>query len=275
MNAYEGAPKGRGRLNSKVAPVMSGGSVTPGWGNGDAAAVLFAAEGATVVVVDNRINAMEEIAIIIEGAGGSTIAVAGDSASEKGFAQAVKTAVSTFGRINILHNNIGGQGSVRSLANITFSDLNEIMTLNVASAMLGCREVMPIMMAQGRGSIINISSIASIRHLNTPMAVYPAGKAAIDGFAQNIALQYASTRIRANSVFPGYIDTPFIYRNVKGKPSYAAEASKQRRSIGHPAENRSPWAAWARNRMWRMRHCSWQAMKRPISPARHWLSAAA
>jgi NAD(P)-dependent dehydrogenase (short-subunit alcohol dehydrogenase family) len=108
MNAYEGAPKGRGRLNSKVAPVMSGGSVTPGWGNGDAAAVLFAAEGATVVVVDNRINAMEEIAIIIEGAGGSTIAVAGDSASEKGFAQAVKTAVSTFGRINILHNNIGG-----------------------------------------------------------------------------------------------------------------------------------------------------------------------
>lgn len=187
MNAYAGVPKGRGRLNSKVAPVMSGGSVTSGWGNGEAAAILFAAEGATVVVVDNRIKAMKEIAIIIEGAGGSTIAVAGDSASEKGVAQAVKMAVSTFGRINILHNNIGGQGSVRSFENITFSDLNEIMTLNVASAMLGCREVMPIMMAQGRGSIINISSIVSIDDFNNPMAAYATGKAAINGFAQNIA----------------------------------------------------------------------------------------
>ena len=87
--------------------------------------------------------------------------------------------------------------------------------------MLSCREVVPIMVAQGGGSIVNISSIGSLRYLNTPMAVYAAGKAALNGFTQNIALQYASKRVRANCVLPGYIDTPWF---SKGRGEAGAKA---------------------------------------------------
>ena len=238
MSVHDGIPKGRGRLEGKVALVMGGGSIEPGWGNGKAAAVLFAVEGAKVLVVDSRIGAAEETVGIIEKAGGNAIAAAGDATSELDVARIVETCMSKLGRIDVLHNNVGGKGSGRALDTITVDDWNEYLGRNVTSAMLSCREVVPIMVAQGGGSIVNISSIGSLRYLNTPMAVYAAGKAALNGFTQNIALQYASKRVRANCVLPGYIDTPFIYQNVKGKPSYAYKgfktADEYRLSRGKP-----------------------------------------
>ena len=76
------------------------------------------------------------------------------------------------------------------------------------------------METQGGGSIVNISSIGGIRHLNVPMTTYATGKGALNEFTRNIALQYAPKQIRANCVLPGYMDTPFTRRDVKGKPSY-------------------------------------------------------
>ncbi len=238
MSVHDGIPRGRGRLEGKVALVMGGGSIEPGWGNGKATAVLFAVEGAKVLIVDNRIEAAEETVGIIEKAGGTALAAACDATSEKDVERVVKTCISKLGRIDVLHNNVGGQGSGRALDTITVDDWDEYLARNVTSAMLSCREVVPIMVAQGGGSIVNISSIGSLRYLNTPMAVYAAGKAALNGFTQNIAVHYASKHVRANCVLPGYIDTPFIYQNVKGKPSYAYKgfetAEEYRASRGKP-----------------------------------------
>ena len=226
IGAHDGIPKGRGRLEGKVALVMGGGSILPGWGNGKAAAVLFAIEGAKVFVVDHRKAAADETVDIIEQAGGHAVAASGDATSEKDVARVVAACLAKLGRIDVLHNNVGGQGSGRALDTITLDDWNEYMARNVTSAMLSCRKVVPVMLKQGGGAIVNVSSIGSVRHLNTPMAVYAAGKGAINAFTQNIALQYAGKGVRANCVLPGYIDTPFIYQEVKGRPSYAYKGFK-------------------------------------------------
>ena len=219
-------PKGRGRLDGKVAIVMGGGSILPGWGNGKAAAVLYAVEGAKVLVVDNRESAARETVEIIEQAGGQATAAAGDVTSEADVARIVKQCLSSYGRVDVLHNNVGGQGTGRRLSNMTLDDWNEMFALNITSAMLACREVMPHMVKQGGGSIVNISSIGGIRHLNTPMHVYATGKSGLIGLTQNIAVHHAKDQVRANCVLPGYIDTPFIRRPVKGTPSYAAKGFK-------------------------------------------------
>ena len=126
----------------------------------------------------------------------------------------------TWGRVDILHNNVGGQGVGRSLDTITVDDWNATFARNVTSAMLTCKAVMPIMEKQQDGSIINISSIAALRHLNSNTAVYSSTKGAMIEFTKNIAIQHAGSGVRANCVCPGYIDTPFIRRLVNGKPSY-------------------------------------------------------
>jgi NAD(P)-dependent dehydrogenase (short-subunit alcohol dehydrogenase family) len=225
-------PTGRGRLEGKVAIVVGGGSILPGWGNGKAAAVLYAVEGAKVLVVDNRREAADETVEIIKAAGGVASAAAASAVDERAVAQFVEQCVSTYGRVDVLHNNVGGQGTGRSLDNITLDDWNEMMALNITSAMLSSRAVLPHMRRQGGGSIVNIASIGGIRHLNTPMAVYAAGKAGLIGFTQNVALTHAKEGIRANCVLPGYIDTPFISRPVKGQPSYAAKGFKSTEEYG-------------------------------------------
>jgi NAD(P)-dependent dehydrogenase (short-subunit alcohol dehydrogenase family) len=213
-------PQGRGRLAGKVALVVGGGSVLPGWGNGRAAAVLFAVEGAKVLVVDRSGELAGETVSIIKGQGCVASAYAADATSEETVAAAVETCIARYGRIDVLHNNVGGQGTGRTLENITLADWNEVIARNLTSAMLSCRAVVPHMIVQGGGSIVNVSSIAAIRHLNVPTAVYAAAKGGLNAFTHNIALQYARHRVRANTVLPGYIDTPFITRPVGGKPSY-------------------------------------------------------
>ncbi|MBM3608874.1 MAG: SDR family oxidoreductase [Alphaproteobacteria bacterium] len=216
----EHAP-GRGRLAGKTALVAGGGSIGPGWGNGKAAAVLYAREGAKVAVVDWREDAARETADIIAKAGGQAIALTGDLTSESDVARIVAEMIAAFGRIDILHNNVGGSGTGKHLGNMTLEDWNATLARNVTAAMLTCRAVVLQMEQQGGGSIINISSISSIRHLNTPTAVYSAAKGALNELTKNIALHYAGKGIRANCVLPGYIDTPFIRRDIGGKPSYA------------------------------------------------------
>jgi NAD(P)-dependent dehydrogenase (short-subunit alcohol dehydrogenase family) len=132
----------------------------------------------------------------------------------------------TYGRIDVLHNNVGGQGTGRSLKSITVADWNATLARNLTSAMLSCRAVVPIMEAQGGGSIVNVSSISSLRHLNVPTAVYAAAKGGLNEFSKNIALQHASKGVRVNCVLPGYIDTPFIRRKIGGRPNYEIKGFK-------------------------------------------------
>jgi NAD(P)-dependent dehydrogenase (short-subunit alcohol dehydrogenase family) len=226
MATREKLPEGRNRLIGKVALVIGGGSIGPGWGNGKAAAVLYALEGAKVLVADTRQEAADETVGIIRAAGGKALAAVADAADEESVTELVTTCMVNYGRIDVLHNNVGGQGTGRSLKTITVADWNATLTRNLTSAMLSCRAVVPIMEAQGSGSIINISSIASLRHLNVPTAVYAAAKGGLNEFSKNIALQHAPKGIRVNCVLPGYIDTPFIHRQIGGRPNYEIKGFK-------------------------------------------------
>jgi NAD(P)-dependent dehydrogenase (short-subunit alcohol dehydrogenase family) len=210
----------RNRLAGKVAIVSGAGSVGDGWGNGKAAAFVYGKEGAKIVCVDYRLDAAEETVALIEKAGGEAVARQADVTDEDAVRGVVDAAVGAFGRIDILHNNVGGQGTGRDLTNITVDDWNAVFARNVTSAMLTCRAVVPVMERQGGGAIVNIASIAGIRHLNTPTAVYSATKGAMIQFTRNIAIHHARSGVRANCVLPGYIDTPFIRRIVDGRPSY-------------------------------------------------------
>lgn len=211
---------GRGRLTGKCALVIGGGSIGPGWGNGKAAAVVFGREGARVAVVDRRAEAAQETVDIIRAAGGEAIALFGDVTVEEDVARIVEQAIAAFGRIDVLHNNVGGSGTGKRLDNMTLTDWNETFARNVTSAMLTSQAVAPHMEKSGGGSIINVSSVSSIRHLGTPTAVYSAAKGALNELTKNIAVEYARKQIRANCILPGYIDTPFIRRDIGGVPSY-------------------------------------------------------
>jgi NAD(P)-dependent dehydrogenase (short-subunit alcohol dehydrogenase family) len=210
----------RGRVEGKIALVTGAGSSGPGWGNGKAAAVLYAREGAKVFCVDLRGEAAEETAAIIRAEGFDAEAFAADVTGEDAVGTFVGACTTRFGRIDILHNNVGGQGTGRALSTVTLADWNETFARNATSVMLTCRAAIPIMERQGGGAIVNISSVASIRHLGVPTAVYSAVKGAVNQFTRNIAIQYAKKNIRANCVLPGYIDTPFIRRNIGGRKSY-------------------------------------------------------
>jgi NAD(P)-dependent dehydrogenase (short-subunit alcohol dehydrogenase family) len=219
-------PKGRGRMAEKVVLVMGGGSILPGWGNGKAAAVLYAAESGKVMVADARREAAEETAAMIRGAGGTVATASGDATAESDVARIVSECVTAFGRIDVLHNNVGGSGTGRSLDDITLEDWNATIARNLTAAMLSCRAVLPVMRRQGGGAIVNVSSVSSLRHLGIPTAVYSAGKAGLNAFTQNIALHHAKEGIRANCVLPGYIDTPFIRRPIGGQAAYLRKGFK-------------------------------------------------
>lgn len=216
----------RGRMKGKAVIVAGAGSIGEGWGNGKAAAFVYGKEGGRTFCVDYRRDAAEETAALIEAAGGEAMAYQADVTDEAQVRDLVGACVEAYGRVDVLHNNIGGQGTGRSLASITVEDWNATFARNVTTAMLTCREVAPIMESQGGGAIVNIASIAGIRHLNVPTAVYSATKGAMIEFTRNIAIQLAGKGIRANCVLPGYIDTPFILRLVDGRPSYTYKGYK-------------------------------------------------
>lgn len=209
------------RLAGKVALVAGAGSVGPGWGNGKAAAVVYGRQGARVFAVDANPEAAAETAAIIAAEGGEATPYAADVTRPAQVAAMVEACVAACGRIDVLHNNVGGVGPGRALDTVTEEDWYETFDVNVTSAFLTCKAVVPTMAARGGGAIVNISSIGGIRHLNAPMTTYAAGKGALNELTRNVALQYAAQKVRANCVLPGYIDTPFTRRDIKGKPSYA------------------------------------------------------
>jgi NAD(P)-dependent dehydrogenase (short-subunit alcohol dehydrogenase family) len=197
------------RLKSKVALVYGAGSIGPGWGNGKAAAVAYAREGARVVAVDIKLEAAEETAAIIRDEGGHCHAVAADVTRPEQVKAAVDHCLDLYSRIDILHNNIGYAhiGGPVEMSGDTWIDA---MKLNVDPLFWTCKFVLPVMEAQGSGSIINISSIASVRWVGTAYVGYAAFKAAVNQFTQAIALQYARKGIRANAILVGMMNTPVI-----------------------------------------------------------------
>ncbi len=210
------------RLKDKVAIVFGAGSVGPGWGNGKATAVLFARNGARVVCVDIDRAAADETVGIILGENGQASAHACDVTDSKAVAELVADVIGSHGRIDVLHNNVGyaAMGGPIELDEATW---RRSFDLNVTSCFITCKHVLPHMLAQRSGAIVNVSSVAAIRYTGYPYAAYYAAKAAVNNFTMGLALQYARDGIRVNAIMPGLMNTPLIHQQISGQYANAAE----------------------------------------------------
>jgi NAD(P)-dependent dehydrogenase (short-subunit alcohol dehydrogenase family) len=196
-----------GRLAGKVALVTGAGSSGPGWGNGKATAVLFAREGAKVFLVDVNEDAVAETKAIVESEGGIARAWRADVSQADEVAALVAACVEVFGRIDVLHNNVG----ISALGGPVETDEAEwdrVFQVNLKSVFLTCKHVLPIMVAQGAGSIVNVSSVASIRWGGVAYLAYSASKAALNQLTRCVGLEYARKGIHCNCILPGLMDTP-------------------------------------------------------------------
>ena len=197
------------RMKDKVALVVGAGASGPGWGNGKAAAVLYAREGAQVFAVDFRLDAAEETAAIIRGEGGDATSFRANVTSSDDLKAMATACVERYGRIDVLHNNVGIV-EVGGPVETSEESWDRVIAVNQTSIFLACKHVLPYMIARQAGAIVNIGSIASIRWIGFPYLAYTAAKAAILGMTSNIALQYAAQGIRANCILPGLMNTPLI-----------------------------------------------------------------
>src|SRR6266545_996800 len=219
------------RLKDKIAIVIGAGqSPGEGMGNGRATVLRFAQEGARVLAVDNRLASAEETAAMVgQGGTGECVPWEADVTREATLAATMAEARRRFGRIDILHYNVGLSiaGGDAPLADITEEAFDRICAINLRGAVMACKHVIPIMRAQGSGVIITISSLAAWEQY--PYVTYKATKAAMIAFTQQVAIQNAEFGIRANVILPGLMDTPMAVdtrARVSGKSRAEVAAAR-------------------------------------------------
>jgi NAD(P)-dependent dehydrogenase (short-subunit alcohol dehydrogenase family) len=201
-----------GRLEGKVALITGAGCVGPGWGNGRAAAVMFAREGAKVFAVDRDADSMTETVARVGNDGEIATHICThvcdvlDDAQVRDMTEACREK---FGRIDILVNNVGGSAA-GGVAEMSEDIFDRQIDYNLKSVFLSCRHVIPVMIAQGGGAIVNTASASGIRYTGAPQIGYAASKAAVIQFSRVTAVQYAKNGIRVNTVVPGQMHTPMV-----------------------------------------------------------------
>jgi NAD(P)-dependent dehydrogenase (short-subunit alcohol dehydrogenase family) len=208
------------RLAGKVALVMGAGSSGPGWGNGKASAVLFAREGARVVCADIDARAAAETVGLIEAEGGSASSLRCDVTRHAEVKATVDAVIEAHGRIDILHNNVG-IAETGGVVDVDDALWDRVLAVNLKGAFLAMKEAIPHMRRQGGGAIINISSIAAIRHIGVPYATYYASKAALTHLTRATAVEEAAAKIRCNAILPGLMRTPMVEHSAGLAQSYA------------------------------------------------------
>jgi NAD(P)-dependent dehydrogenase (short-subunit alcohol dehydrogenase family) len=204
------------RLQGKVALVTGAGSVGPGWGNGRAIAVRFAQEGAQVFGVDRDLERMGETAELIAEAGGVFATAACDVTQAASIEAMVAQCIARFGRIDVLVNNVGGSakgGPVEMSEEVWDAQVNH----NLKSVFLTCKHVLPHMLAQGGGAIVNLASTSATRWTGAAQIAYASTKAAVMQFTRVLAVQYAGQGIRVNTVVPGQLHTPMVETRLAGQ----------------------------------------------------------
>src|SRR6201996_8757654 len=208
------------RLKGKTAMVVGAGSIGPGWGNGKATAATFAREGAQVFCVDRNGTAAEETVKIITGEGGKATAFTADVSRAADVEAMVAACLKTFGRIDVLDNNVG-IAEMGGVVEVSEAEWDRVFAVNLKSAFLSMKHVIPVMQKQGGGSIINISSVASIRHVGISYVTYATSKAAMNQMTRTTAVQYAPDHIRVNAILPGLMKTPMVEHSAGLAQSYA------------------------------------------------------
>ena len=198
------------RLAGKIAVVIGAGqSPGEGIGNGRATVLRFAQEGAKILAVDRDLASAEETAALAVKEGGECLAFQADVTREATLAAAMTAAVERWGRIDILHNNVGVSisGGDAELLEITEENFDRCVAINLRGMIMACKHALPIMRRQNSGAIVNISSVAAFEN-TYPLVTYKVTKAGMVAFTQQLALQNAAYGIRANCILPGLMDTP-------------------------------------------------------------------
>lgn len=196
-------------LTGKVALVLGCGAVADGWGNGRATTVLLARQGATVLGTDLVLPHAENTLECIRNEGKQASVMACDATDSSQVRAAVKHCVQQHGRIDILVNNVGVsmRGGPEDMDEETW---NAQLQVNLTSAFLSCKYVIPHMRDQGGGAIVNVSSVAGLRYIGKPQVAYAAAKAGLLQFTHTSAVIHAHEGIRFNCVVPGLMNTPLI-----------------------------------------------------------------
>jgi NAD(P)-dependent dehydrogenase (short-subunit alcohol dehydrogenase family) len=197
------------RLKGKIAIVVGAGqSPGEGLGNGRATVLRFAQEGAAVLAVDRDLASAEETAALVRREGGTCEPFEADVTREATLAAAVSEAVRRWGRVDILHNNVGVSlaGGDAPLLELTEEAFDRVSAINLRGTIMACKHVVPVMREQRAGAIVNISSVAAWE--NYPLVAYKATKAAMIAFTQQLAIQNAEYGVRANVILPGLMNTP-------------------------------------------------------------------
>ncbi|HEY4669595.1 MAG TPA: SDR family NAD(P)-dependent oxidoreductase [Tepidiformaceae bacterium] len=219
------------RVLGKVAVVIGGGQ-TPGEtiGNGRATAILLAREGAKVAVVDRSLPSAEETVAMIRDEGGEAVALAADITLEDQVRRAIEATASRFGRIDILHNNVGASLALgdATATDLTVEAFDRLYAVNLRGMWLACKHALPVMREQRAGSIVNISSMAA--RSNYPYVGYKTTKIAVIGLTENLAAANASYGIRVNTILPGLMNTPMAVesRVAAGTPREEVIAARDR-----------------------------------------------
>lgn len=220
----------------KVTVVFGGGSVNGEINNGLAASIVYSQAGAIVIVVDlneaavndgvNRVR-KECLAVGVEP---RVAGIVGDVTSESSVAGVINHVVETHGRIDVLHNNVG-VAKMGGPMEMSLEQWEIAFKVNLTSAFLTCKFALPHMLVQGAGSIVNVSSVGGMRYIGYNYPSYSASKGGLIQFTTNLALEYASKGIRANSVAPGYIETPMIYKQISGEYDSVEEMVASRNAL--------------------------------------------
>lgn len=207
------------RLENKTCLIIGGGSIGGEITNGLAAAITYAREGADVVLVDLTDEAVTDALVRVRlecaehDASPQLLGIVGDATDEASMRDAVAQTIERFGKIDVLHNNVGiarmGGPIEQSL-----EEWQQVLNVNLTSMFITCKHVLPHMLERRSGSIVNIGSVGGMRYIGYNYPSYSATKGAVAQFTQNLAIEYAAQGIRANTVAPGYIDSPMIYRQI-------------------------------------------------------------
>jgi NAD(P)-dependent dehydrogenase (short-subunit alcohol dehydrogenase family) len=209
------------RLDGKVAVITGAAGVI-----GSATIRLLAERGARIVAVDRNERELQT-AIKDLPASAQALAVSADVTQEDDVAAYVRAAVDTFGTIDVFYNNAGVEGDIAPITRYSLETFRKVIDVNVVGVFLGLKHVLPVMLAQNKGSIINTASIAGL--IGSPdIAVYCASKHAVIGLTKSAALECTATGVRVNCVCPGMIDSRMLSAIAEGRNPGNAPVPKEK-----------------------------------------------
>ena len=207
-----------GRLNGKVAIITGAGS-----GMGQTAAVMFAKEGAKIVVADINADAGEKTVRLVRDAGGDAIFVKTDMSKSESIKDMVRAGVKAFGKINVLYNNAAiGEPVLENTVECSEENWDKVQAIDLKGVWLAMEHAIPEILKAGGGSIINVASQAATRG-NYGLTAYTAAKGGVAALTRSACIEFAAKHIRVNTIAPGYVSTPMLKEFVEAFPDIAKQ----------------------------------------------------